>query len=259
MDPPIGPSAVGQGSPSGTRSRTVTGVAGGAETVRDELPNAGLRQRNAERESLAEEPRTADPELGGQRVDALKLTAGELDLDAAIERLKVRAVERHQILPLLRRPVGVPGQWDSSGVARRREDERERLIDSVLEVVGRDDEGVGVSVQNVAQGLRSGTLATNGDTRAEDPKLLHSSLEAQRTGIRSTGLESHRGAAKVPEASVVIGSELTSSSSQASFNSNPDDSGPARAELGDQGVHTSHNRVVEEDRQADTAGMFGHV
>ena len=85
------------------------------------------------------------------------------------------------------------------------------------------------------------------------------SFTTQETGRTTSGLSGHRRAAQVPETSVVISSKLTSSSSQTSFNSNPDDSGPARAELGDQGVHASHNGVVEEDRQADTTGVFGHV
>ena len=152
------------------------------------------------------------------------------------------------------------------------------VVDENLDVAAREAEGVGVDVVvagvhqqqvlvPVVVDVEVGQPGDRGEAPEEPrgrqvdpvPEVARAVVHDSRDRAHHQRTERPQKSCPGPETSVVISSKLTSSSSQTSFNSNPDDSGPARAELGDQGVHASHNGVVEEDRQADTTGVFGHV
>ena len=93
--PAIRARAVRAGSPPGTRRGRVAESARGHEAVSHELPHVRHGDGQADRESLAQEPRTGDRELVTQLVDVAELPLRQADLHNAIERLQIRIVERH--------------------------------------------------------------------------------------------------------------------------------------------------------------------
>ena len=112
----FGTGPVGEGTPTGTRSRNAGSVPGRPEAVLDELANALLHKRQAQGQSLPDEPRTRDPELRGEPVDAAQLPAGKPDPNRPIERLQVTTGNRHGSLRLVWRKVGVPIGRDVGGI-----------------------------------------------------------------------------------------------------------------------------------------------
>ena len=175
----------------------MTGIAGGAETILEELADASLGQRKTEREDLAQQPGPGHSELGRQRIDAVKLTPREPEHDPTIERLKVRTVKRHDVSGLLGRPVGVPNQWDRTRIVIGRQHRRESLVESVVEIIGGDRQGVRMGLQDVTKNRRLGPLTTDQDIRAEDPKSLDSLLDVQQANRITSRRLRKRGAAKV--------------------------------------------------------------
>ena len=142
--PTIRTSPVGEGTPTGTRSPDAPGVPRRPVAVLDQLADAILRQRNPERQRLPRSWRRGEP-----------------DADRSIERLQVSTRDRHDYLRLLGRKIRVPVEWDSAGVVTPRENQRERLGEGVLEVVGRDREGRRVGMENVAENVRVRAFTSN--------------------------------------------------------------------------------------------------
>ena len=114
-------------------------------------------------------------------------------------------------------------------------------------------------VKDVAKNLGRRRFPTNADTLTEHPKPLDSNLQREPRRGDTSRRWTADGSAGITHTDGMGGSKLTGSTSQAPFNSNPDDSGPAATELVDQSLHPSQQSIVHEDREADTTGLFGHV
>ena len=191
-------------------------------------------------------------------IETPQLTAGEPQLDRTIESLQVGAADRHSRFRLLRRPVGVPFQWDSVAIGPGRQDQGVRLVDGILKIVGGDRQRVRVSVKNIAKGIRRRTLTSDANPVAEHPETLDSHLDAQQRRRRTSRSGSGSESAGVTHTGSMRGSEVSGSTSQTTFNSSPDDSGSAVSELGDQSLNPPQERDVHENWEADTTGLFGH-
>ena len=149
----FGTGPVGEGTPTGTRSRNAGSVPGRPEAVLDELANALLHKRQAQGQSLPDEPRTRDPELRGEPVDAAQLPAGKPDPNRPIERLQVTTGNRHGSLRLVGRKVGVPIVRDVGDIHTTGEHRGQGLGNSVIEIVRTDRKGASMSVEDITESV----------------------------------------------------------------------------------------------------------
>ncbi len=133
------------------------------------------------RASLPDEPRTRDPELRGEPVDAAQLPTGEPDPDRPIKRLQVATGNRHGSLRLVGRKVGVPVGRDVAGIRTSGEDQRQRLGHSV-EIVRADRKGASMSVKDIAKSVGFRPLTSDPNALTEHRELGNGILDREEPG-----------------------------------------------------------------------------
>ena len=223
VDPTIRTCAVGDGTPTGTRSRKAGSFPGRPKTVLNELANALLRKRQPKRQNLTYEPRTRDPELRGEPVDAAQLPAGEPDPDRSIERLQVATGNRHGSLRLVWRKVGVPVVRDVGGIHTTGEHGGQGLGNSVIEIVRTDGKRASMSVEDIAESVGVRPLTRNPNALTEDRELGDGILDRQerrRSWLRRTAT---RRSTSITQTVLMIAPEILGRSTQAPINSSTDD------------------------------------
>ena len=179
VDPTIRTGAVGDGTPTGTRSRESCSIPGRPKPVVDELANPLLRKRQAHGQGLTDEPRTRDPELRGKVVDAAQLPAGQPDPDRPIERLQVTTGNRHKSLRLVWREVGVPIRRDVTSIRTCGQDHRKRLGHRVVKIVRADGKGPSMSMKDIAKGVGVGPLTSDPNAFTKSGELQDGILDRQ--------------------------------------------------------------------------------
>ena len=219
----FGTGPVGEGTPTGTRSRNAGSVPGRPEAVLDELANALLHKRQAQGQSLPDEPRTRDPELRGEPVDAAQLPAGKPDPNRPIERLQVTTGNRHGSLRLVGRKVGVPIVRDVGDIHTTGEHRGQGLGNSVIEIVRTDRKGASMSVEDITESVGVRPLTRNPNALTEDRELGDSILdrkERRRSWLRRTATRSRT---SITQTVLMIAPEILGRSTQAPIDSSTDD------------------------------------
>ena len=182
MDPTIRTGTVGDGTPTGTRSREPGSVPGRPETVLDELPNPILRKGQPTGQGLADEPRTRDPELRGKPVDGTQLPAGQPDPDRPVERLQVATGNRHKSLRLVGREVGVPIPRDVTSIRTAGQDHRQRLGHRIVKIVRADGKGPSMSVKDIPESVGVRPLTSDPNAFTKGGELRDGILDRQEPG-----------------------------------------------------------------------------